>query len=127
MTGSAEDEPPDVELQQLVSRFIDQTLTEAERDRLEQRLREEPAAQHYCANAIRFEATLQEALNPQSLEWEETRKVVFDLKKGSPVLIEGRLSLEQWDDKATWQKRSKVVVVAEKVHFLWSAPEREAA
>lgn len=49
------------------------------------------------------------------------------LKKGSPVLIEGRLSLEQWEDKATQQKRSKVVVVAEKVHFLWSAPEREAA
>jgi single-strand DNA-binding protein len=49
------------------------------------------------------------------------------LKKGSPVLIEGRLSLETWDDKATGQKRSKVVVVAERVHFLWSAPEREAA
>lgn len=49
------------------------------------------------------------------------------LKTGSPVLIEGRLSLETWEDKATKQKRSKVVVVAERVHFLWSAPEREAA
>ncbi|MEO5916501.1 MAG: hypothetical protein ABIS50_19850 [Luteolibacter sp.] len=85
MIGISDDDPPDAELQQLVSRFIDQTLTEAERDRLEQRLRDETAAKDYCANAIRFEATLQEALNPQSLEWEETRRVVFDMKKGSPA------------------------------------------
>lgn len=85
MIGLSNDDPPDAELQQLVSRFIDQSLTEAERDRLEQRLREEPAAQKYCADAIRFEATLQEALDPQTLEWEETRRVVFDMKKGSPT------------------------------------------
>jgi hypothetical protein len=85
MSGSGDDNPPDAELQRLVSRFIDQSLTEAERDRLDRRLREEPAAERYCANAIRFEATLQEALNPQSLEWEETRRVVFDMKKGAPA------------------------------------------
>ena len=85
MIGLSNDEPPDAELQQLVSRFIDQSLTEAQRDRLEQRLREEPEAQRYCADAIRFEATLQEALNPQTLEWEETRRVVFDMKKGAPT------------------------------------------
>lgn len=84
MIGPSNENPPDAELQQLVSRFIDQSLTEAQRDRLEQRLREEPAAQRYCADAIRFEATLQEAINPQTLEWEETRRVVFDMKKGSP-------------------------------------------
>ena len=77
--------PPDAELQRLVSRFLDQTLTEAESSRLEQRLREEPAAQHYCAQCLRFEASLQEALDPQMLEWEETRRVVFDPKKGTPA------------------------------------------
>lgn len=84
MTGSLDDDAPDGELQQLVSRFIDQTLTEAQRNRLEERLREDPNAKRYCAEAIRFEATLQEAMNPQSLEWEEIRRVVFDLKQGSP-------------------------------------------
>ncbi len=85
MTGSTEENAPDRELQELVSRFIDQSLTEAQRDRLEQRLREDPAAKDYCADAVRFEATLQEAMNPQSLEWEETRRVVFDMKKGTPA------------------------------------------
>ena len=84
MTGGKEDSSPDRELQELVSRFIDQNLTEAQRDRLEQRLRDEPAAQEYCADAVRLEATLQEAINPQSLEWEEVRRVVFDMKKGTP-------------------------------------------
>lgn len=85
MTGSPEEHPLDGELQQLVSRFIDQSLTEAQRDRLEQRLREDPSAEKYCADAIRFEATMQEALNPQGLEWEETRRVVFDIKNGAPA------------------------------------------
>lgn len=35
------------------------------------------------------------------------------LKKGSQALIEGRLALDQWDDKATGQKRTKLKVVAE--------------
>ena len=33
--------------------------------------------------------------------------------KGRSVLIEGRLQLDQWDDKETGQKRSKLVVVCE--------------
>lgn len=44
------------------------------------------------------------------------------VKKGSLILIEGRLKLDQWDDKATGQKRSKLGVVAESVQFLWSHP-----
>ncbi len=39
------------------------------------------------------------------------------LHKGSKVLIEGRLALEQWVDR-NGQKRSKHVVVAEKVQFM---------
>jgi single-strand DNA-binding protein len=42
------------------------------------------------------------------------------LKKGRPVLVEGRLKLDQWDDKQTQQKRSKLGVVAEGVTFLGS-------
>src|SRR6266849_8631859 len=39
-------------------------------------------------------------------------------KKGRPILIEGRLRLDQWDDKQTNQKRSRLGVVAEIVQFL---------
>src|ERR1700758_3123493 len=42
------------------------------------------------------------------------------MKKGRPILIEGRLRLEQWDDKQTGQKRSKLGVVGEVVQFLGS-------
>lgn len=40
------------------------------------------------------------------------------LKKGRPILIEGRLRLDQWDDKQTRQKRSKLGVVLESFQFL---------
>ena len=42
------------------------------------------------------------------------------MKKGRPILIEGRLRLDQWDDKQTGQKRSKLGVVGEVVQFLGS-------
>jgi single-strand DNA-binding protein len=46
------------------------------------------------------------------------------MRKGSPILIEGRLRLDQWDDKQTGQKRSKLGVVAETVQFLGSGGGR---
>jgi single-strand DNA-binding protein len=42
------------------------------------------------------------------------------LSKGRPVLIEGRLQLDTWDDKESGQKRSKMRVVAEEMQFLGS-------
>lgn len=109
MTGSTEEPSPDRELQELVSRFIDQNLTEPQRDRLEQRLREDPAAKEYCADAIRLEATLQEALNPQSLEWEEVRRVVFDMKKGAPAWsVQRNQTLRYGDSGRTVTSRDSV-------------------
>src|SRR5437667_2439615 len=43
------------------------------------------------------------------------------LKKGSPLLMEGRLRLDQWDDKQTGQKRSKLNVVLESFKFVGAA------
>ncbi len=40
------------------------------------------------------------------------------LSKGSPVFIEGRLQLDQWEDRETGKKASKLRVVAESVQFL---------
>ena len=49
------------------------------------------------------------------------------MRKGSPLLVEGRLRLDQWDDKQTGQKRSKLGVVAETVQFLGSPPSGDAS
>lgn len=55
------------------------------------------------------------------------------LKKGRPILVEGRLRYETWDDKQTNAKRSKLGVVLENFQFLDSgrsegaAPARPAA
>jgi len=42
------------------------------------------------------------------------------LKKGGGVMIEGRLRLDQWDDKQTGQKRSKLGVIVEGFQFTGS-------
>jgi single-strand DNA-binding protein len=40
------------------------------------------------------------------------------VKKGNPLLVEGRLRLDQWEDKNTHQKQSKLKVVLEGFSFL---------
>src|SRR5271168_1172981 len=47
------------------------------------------------------------------------------LKKGRPILIEGRLRYESWDDKQSGQKRSKLGVVLETFQFLDSGNRGE--
>lgn len=37
--------------------------------------------------------------------------------KGKAILIEGRLKLDEWQDKTTHQKRSKLKTVAERFYF----------
>jgi len=48
------------------------------------------------------------------------------MRKGRPLLVEGRLKLDQWDDKNTGQKRSRLGVVAESVQFLGGRDDRPA-
>lgn len=40
------------------------------------------------------------------------------LAKGSPVMVDGRLDLEQWEDKNGGGKRSKLKVIVEKLQLL---------
>lgn len=40
------------------------------------------------------------------------------LTKGNPILIEGRLKFDQWEDKQSGAKRSKISVVLESFQFL---------
>ena len=41
-------------------------------------------------------------------------------KKGKPIFIDGRLKLDQWDDKTTGKKMSKLRVVVDSFEFLGS-------
>jgi single-strand DNA-binding protein len=40
------------------------------------------------------------------------------MRKGRPFLVEGRLKLDQWEDKNTHQKQSKLHVVLESFSFI---------
>jgi len=47
------------------------------------------------------------------------------LQKGSSVCIEGRLHLDQWEDRETGRPRSKLKVVAERTQFLGAPARRD--
>ncbi|MBE7466714.1 MAG: single-stranded DNA-binding protein [Planctomycetes bacterium] len=47
------------------------------------------------------------------------------LAKGRPVLFEGSLKQERWDDKETGQKRSKLKVVAQRMQFLGGPKDQD--
>lgn len=57
--------------------------------------------------------------------WGRTAEIAAEyLRKGRQAFIEGRLQLEQWDDKATGQKRSKLKVVAEELTLVGDGGQR---
>lgn len=47
--------------------------------------------------------------------------------KGRPLFVEGRLRLDQWEDKTTKEKRSRIKVVCENFQFLGTKPENSGA
>jgi single-strand DNA-binding protein len=47
--------------------------------------------------------------------------------KGRPLFVEGRLRLDQWEDKTTKEKRSRMKVVLENFQFLGSGRSDGAA
>ena len=53
--------------------------------------------------------------------WGRTAEVIGEyFKKGKPIFIEGRLKLDQWDDKTSGKKMSKLRVVVDSFEFLGS-------
>jgi single-strand DNA-binding protein len=48
-------------------------------------------------------------------------------KKGEPIYVEGRLKLDQWDDKQSGQKRSKMKVICETMQLLGGKRDNQAA
>lgn len=49
------------------------------------------------------------------------------LRKGNPLFVEGRLKLDQWDDKTSGQKRTVLRVVMENFQFVGGRAEGRPA
>lgn len=57
--------------------------------------------------------------------WGKTAEVANEyLAKGSSVLIEGRLKLDEWEDQKTREKRSQIRIVGESMQML-GGPSKE--
>jgi single-strand DNA-binding protein len=69
----------------------------------------------YTSNGEKKEETCFIDINVWGRQAESVSKY---LHKGSSAFIEGRLQLDQWEDKETRQKRSRIKVVADRVQFL---------
>ena len=51
--------------------------------------------------------------------WGRQAEIIGEyMKKGRPLLVEGRLKLDQWEDKNTHQKQSKLKVVLESLSLI---------
>ncbi len=56
--------------------------------------------------------------------WSGTAETISKhLRKGDPILIDGRLDLETWDDKESGEKRSKLAVTIESFSFIGGKKE----
>jgi single-strand DNA-binding protein len=56
--------------------------------------------------------------------WGKTGEVIHKfLVKGKQIFIEGRLKLDQWEDKTSGQKRSKLKIVCENFQFIGGRSE----
>ena len=60
--------------------------------------------------------------------WGRTADVIGKYAtKGKPIIVEGRLEMEQWEDKETGAKRSKITLNVERFHFVPDGKRGEAS
>lgn len=60
--------------------------------------------------------------------WARTAEVIAEyFAKGDPIMIEGHLKQESWEDKNTGDKRSKLKVIAEGFQFVGGKRDRDEA
>ncbi len=70
----------------------------------------------------------EEAAFVEVTAWGKTGETIAQyFKKGSKILLAGRLKQETWDDKDTGKKRSKIVVVAEQFWFQGKSEKADGA
>ncbi len=78
----------------------------------------------YLSNGVRKDETTFIDVNV----WQRQAEICKNrLQKGSLVMIEGRLKTDQWEDRETGKKRSKILAVAERVHFVMTPPREDNA
>jgi single-strand DNA-binding protein len=59
--------------------------------------------------------------------WAKQAEIIAQyVRKGKPLYVEGRLQMDQWEDKATGQNRTKLKVIGEAFQFLGSKGETNA-
>jgi hypothetical protein len=107
----------DDEVAELFARFIDQQLDEPGHRRLEELLRQDPAARDRCAQRLLFESDLKGALQPSELEWLETSRVVLARRDGRPAMEiqrsqELRVGPRARIEGGTVKKKRRLLVVA---------------
>lgn len=53
--------------------------------------------------------------------WGKTAEVAGEYcRKGAQLVVEGRLSVDQWTDKESGARRSKVYITGDRIHFCGS-------
>ena len=67
---------------------------------------------------------LMEDLKVSGLKPRRLREMTKFFSKGRPILIEGRLRQDSWEDKQTGQKRTKLLVVLERFEFVGSRDQQ---
>lgn len=77
-----EHSPESSELVELVERYLDQRLDEAQGKRLEAILRDDPGARQYCAGRIRLHTELHSLARPLRIEIHEDRNLVIEQAGG---------------------------------------------
>jgi len=57
--------------------------------------------------------------------WAKAAELITQyLKKGSPIFVEGRLTMSQWQDKDTGANRSKLFITVENFQFIGQQEEK---
>ncbi len=93
-------------------------------------LRTTPNGASVCSFSVAVNRTYRDASGEQKEDvsfidcsaWGKLGEMINQYaKKGSGVLVSGRLDQRSWEDKATGQKRSRVEIVAEDFNFTGAA------
>ena len=57
--------------------------------------------------------------------WGQTAEILGKhFLKGKPILLEGRIKMDRWDDKETGKPRTKLALVVERLHFVPDGTKR---
>ncbi|MBK1835328.1 hypothetical protein [Roseibacillus ishigakijimensis] len=87
---------PDAELASLVDGMIDGQLDQERYARLEERLRNEPAAADYCAQRILFNSKLAQILGPSRVELVQNRRLLIEGQGSNRRVVIGQSQTTQF-------------------------------